>query len=124
MLTQEAFEHRKWLGLEYIRSLLRDDAQVIEPSLSPIASVSESAFEHIQSTLYLSAIVEALRAQLLAAISSAPAGEVRQQCAKRIYAELQRLAAEVGFAEHEASAALERIEALGREIMSASSSTR
>lgn len=123
MLTEQALEHRKWLGLDYLRSLLREDAKLIESSLSPITSVSESKFEHIQSTLHLAAIVEALRAQLLTRISSSPAGKVRQQCASQIYVELERLAAEVGFAQHEALAALRRIEALASEIQSASSST-
>lgn len=116
MLTMEALEDRKWHGLDFLRSLLQKEAKLIEPSLHPFASTSESKFESIQRVLYLAAIVEAVRSHVLTAVGSSEPREVRRERARQADAELQQLAGAVRFAEHEASEALRHIESLRRDI--------
>jgi hypothetical protein len=120
VLSQKASEDRKWLGLDFVRSLLQEEAKVMEPSLHPFLSTSESPSEHVQTILHLASIVDALRAHLLTVISSSESGEIRQTRARQAHAELQKLAAALRFAENEASQALQRIEKLCSDIYKAS----
>ena len=95
MLTQEASEDRKWHGLDFLRSLLQEEAKLIESSFRPFLSTSEGRFEHIQKILYLAAIVEALRAHVLSAISSSEPRELRHERARKADAELEQRAKKV-----------------------------
>jgi len=119
MLTEKASDDRKWNGLRLLRSLLQEEAKLIESSLHPILSTEESRFEYVHKILYLAAIVEALRTHLIKAITSSEPREARQKLAMETSSELERLAGEVRLVQHMASDAAAQIDQLRNEVSTA-----
>ena len=113
MLSNEALAERRWMGLQYLRSLLEPYGKDVEAAVSP-TSISDSEFENIRNAIELAALVSETRDAMLAAVrGSESQTELRAAAALR---DLRFIQHALEGAHQRISKCMEEIEALCREV--------